>query len=146
MFVKCKKNYDEWEKSFYGFRNRILPLYKKNDLKTNSGDQQPDIPDRSEQTRFNDFLEKIKDEQRDMDMDFIEERFGYKTSEKMLQTLHNLKNRVDGNANEANLIKYYFQYFENKVKKMSEGVSKNKEKKILRIVNKILDFNFNGQN
>ena len=58
-----------------------------------------------------------------MDMDFIEERFGYKTSEKMLQTLHNLKNRVDGNANEANLIKYYFEYFENKVKKMSEGVS-----------------------
>ena len=115
-------------------------------MKTNSGDQQPDIPDRSEQTRFNDFLEQIKDEQRDMDMDFIEERFGYKTSEKMLQTLHNLKNRVDGNANEANLMKYYFEYFENKVKKMSEGVSKNKEKKILRIVNKILDFNFNGQN
>ena len=79
-------------------------------------------------------------------MDFIKERFGYKTSEKMLQTFHNLKNRVDGNASEANLIKYYFEYFENKVKKMSEDVSKNKEKKILRIVNKILDFNFNGQN
>ena len=29
---------------------------------------------------------------------------------------------------------------------MSEGVNKNKGKKILRIVNKILDFNFNGQN
>ena len=72
-----------------------------------------------------------------MDMDFIEERFGYKTSEKMLQTLHNLKNRVDGNANEANLIKYYFEYFENKVKKMSEGVSmKIKLKRCKKVLTK----------
>ena len=72
-----------------------------------------------------------------MDMDFIEERFGYKTSEKMLQTLHNLKNRVDGNANEANLIKYYFEYFENKVKKMSEGVSmKIKLKRCQKVLTK----------
>ena len=70
-------------------------------------------------------------------MDFIEERFGYKTSEKMLQTLHNLKNRVDGNANEANLIKYYFEYFENKVKKMSEGVSmKIKLKRCQKVLTK----------
>ena len=72
-----------------------------------------------------------------MDMDFIEERFGYKTSEKMLQTLNNLKNRVDGNANEANLIKYYFEYFENKVKKMSEGVSmKIKLKRCQKVLTK----------
>ena len=72
-----------------------------------------------------------------MDMNFIEERFGYKTSEKMLQTLHNLKNRVDGNANEANLIKYYFEYFENKVKKMSEGVSmKIKLKRCQKVLTK----------
>ena len=72
-----------------------------------------------------------------MDMDFIEERFGYKTSEKMLQTLHSLKNRVDGNANEANLIKYYFEYFENKVKKMSEGVSmKIKLKRCQKVLTK----------
>ena len=72
-----------------------------------------------------------------MDMDFIEERFGYKTSEKMLQTLHNLKNRVDGNANEANLIIYYFEYFENKVKKMSEGVSmKIKLKRCQKVLTK----------
>ena len=79
----------------------------------------------------------MKEEQRDMDMDFIEERFGYKTSEKMLQTLNNLKNRVDGNANEANLIKYYFEYFENKVKKMSEGVSmKIKLKRCQKVLTK----------
>ena len=52
MFIKMEKNYDGWEKTFCGFRNRILPFYKKYDMKTNSGDQQPDIPDRSEQTNL----------------------------------------------------------------------------------------------
>ena len=34
-----KKIYDGWEKIVYGFKNAILPLSKKDDMKTDSGDQ-----------------------------------------------------------------------------------------------------------
>ena len=37
---KIVKNiYDGWEKIVYGFKNEILPLPKKDDMKTDSGDQ-----------------------------------------------------------------------------------------------------------
>ena len=35
-----KKIYDGWEKIVYGFKNRILPLSKEGDMKTDSADQQ----------------------------------------------------------------------------------------------------------
>ena len=37
-------------------------------MKTDSGVQQPDILDSSKQTKFNDFLEHIKEEQKNIDM------------------------------------------------------------------------------
>ena len=64
----------------------------------------------------------------------------------MAQTLNNLKSRVYSNANEANSIEYNFNYFGYKVKKMPEGFDKNKGKKILKMVNKILDFNLMNKN
>ena len=51
-----KKNYDGQEKIVYGFKNEILPLSKKEDMKTDSGAQQPDILDSPEQTKLNDFF------------------------------------------------------------------------------------------
>ena len=61
------------EKNIYGFKNGILPLFKKDDMKTDSGDQKPDILDTSEETKSNDFLKQVKEEQRDMDMDLFGE-------------------------------------------------------------------------
>ena len=144
--LKIKKNiYDGLEKNIYGFKNGILPLFKKDDMKTDSGDQKPGILDTSEETKSNDFLKQVKEEQRDMDMDLFGEQFGYKTPDEMLQTFKNLKNRADNNFSEANLTEYSSERFGNRVKKMTENVYKNEGKKILRIINKIFDFNFSEQ-
>ena len=141
-----KNIYDRQKKIVSGFKNGILLLSKKDDMKNHSGDEEPDILDTTEQTKFNDFFQQVREHEKDRDMNFSEEQVVYKIPSKMLQTLHNLKNRVNNsNANEVNLIECNFEYFENRVKKMSEGVNKNKGKKILRIVNKILDLNFNEQ-
>ena len=56
---------------------------------------QPDILDTNEETKFNDFLKQIKEEQKNKDMSLSEEDFNYKTPGKMLQTLHNLKRSRD---------------------------------------------------
>ena len=47
-----------------GFKNGVLPLSKMDDVKTDSNDQQPDTLDISEQIKFNDLLEQIKEEQK----------------------------------------------------------------------------------
>ena len=133
------------EKNIYRFKNGILLLFKKDDMKTDSGDQKPDILDTSEETKSNDFLKQVKEEKRNMDMDLFGEQFGYKTPDEMLQIFKNLKNRADNNFSEANLTEYSSERFGNRVKKMTENVYKNEGKKILRIINKILDFNFNEQ-
>ena len=73
-------------------------------------------------------------------MSLFKELFGYKTPDKKLQTLHNLK-RVDSYNQEEFSIENIIVNFGNKVKKMPEGVNKNKGKEILKIVSKILDFN-----
>ena len=72
-------------------KNGILPLPKKDDMKTDSGDQQLDILERPEQRRSNDFLSQIKEERNNIDMSSFEEVFGLKMPDKMLQILHNLK-------------------------------------------------------
>ena len=75
-------------------------------------------------------------------MDLFKEVFGYKLLDKMLETLHDLK-RVDSYNQEVFSIEGIIVNFGNKVKKMPEGVDKNKGKEILKIVCKILDFNLN---
>ena len=50
-----KDFYDGWEKSVYGFRNGTLPLSKIDDMKTESGDQEPDILETTKQKKFNYF-------------------------------------------------------------------------------------------
>ena len=50
-----KDFYDGWEKSVYGFRNGTLPLSKIDDMKTENGDQEPDILETTKQKKFNYF-------------------------------------------------------------------------------------------
>ena len=75
-------------------------------------------------------------------MDLFEGVFGYDTPEKLLQTLHSLK-RVDSYNQEAFSIEDMAVRFGDRVKKMPEGAEKNKGKKILKTVSKILDFSLN---
>ena len=138
-----KTFYDWWEKIVYGFKNGILLLPKKDDMTTDSGDQELDILDTPDQRRFNDFLSQIKGEQKYIDMSFLK-RFLVIKRLTNVQTLHNLK-RVDSYNQEAFSIENIAN-FGNKVKNMPEGVNKNKGKEILKIVSIILDFNLNEQN
>ena len=56
MILKNAKHfYDGSKKIVYGLRNGILPLSKKDDMKSDLSDQQPDILDAPVQTELNDF-------------------------------------------------------------------------------------------
>ena len=67
-------------------------------MKTNIGDQQPDILDTPEQKKINDFLSQIKEKQKSIDMNLFK-----KFLVLMVLTLRNLK-RVDSYNQEAFLI------------------------------------------
>ena len=67
-------------------------------MKTNIGDQQPDILDTPEQKKINDFLSQIKEKQKSIGMNLFK-----KFLVLMVLTLRNLK-RVDSYNQEAFLI------------------------------------------
>ena len=67
-------------------------------MKTNIGDQQPDILDTPEQKKINDFLSQIKEKQKSIDMNLFK-----KFLVLMVLSLRNLK-RVDSYNQEAFLI------------------------------------------
>ena len=75
-----------------------MPPSEKVDVKTNIGDQQPDILDTPEQKKINDFLSQIKEKQKSIDMNLFK-----KFLVLMVLTLRNLK-RVDSYNQEAFLI------------------------------------------
>ena len=75
-----------------------MPPSKKVDVKTNIGDQQPDILDTPEQKKINDFLSQIKEKQKSIDMNLFK-----KFLVLMVLTLRNLK-RVNSYNQEAFLI------------------------------------------
>ena len=86
-------------------------------------------------------MEQIKEEQRDIDMNLFEKNFDYKAPDKMAQVLFDSRSKGDY-YKEATCLEHFF-FLGNKVKKVPEGVIKNKEKKTLRVVIKILDFYLN---
>ena len=79
-----------------------------------------------------------------MDMNLFKQVFGFDTPDQMLQNVHSLK-RADSYNQEPFLIEDIVMDFGGSVKIMSEGVDKDKRKKMLKIVSKILDFNLNKQ-
>ena len=89
-----EKNYDAWENIVYGFTNWILQLFTQDDMKNDSSDQQTDILDTPEQTKFGDFLEQIK-EQKNIDMRLSSKYFPYEWPDEMLQTLYVSKSKAD---------------------------------------------------
>ena len=131
--INRKNLYDCFQKIVNGFKNGILLLFKIVGTKTDTGDQQPDTSDTYKQKKFNDFLCHIEEEQKNIDMNLFKEVFGYDTPGKMLQTLHGLK-RIDSYNQAAFLIKGIVVDFVDRIKKMSEGVDKNKGKEVLKIV------------
>ena len=54
--------HDCWKKIVSEFKNAKLPLCKKDGMKSDSGDQQPDISDALKEKRFAYFLKKIREQ------------------------------------------------------------------------------------
>ena len=71
VFKNIKIFHEVWEKIVCGLKNGILPLSKKVCVKTDSDDQQPNILDISKQKKFNDFLCQIKEEQKNIDIVYL---------------------------------------------------------------------------
>ena len=93
----------------------------------------------SEQKEFNDFLQWIKERQKNIDMNLFKKEFDYETPEKMLEYLHSLETTDDYNQG-TSLIEESFTDFKNMVEDMSESDEKNMGIKIFKIVDKILEF------
>ena len=121
--------YDRREKIVYEFKNVKLSLSKKEDMKTDSSDQQPDTSDTPKQTKFNDFLKLIKEEQTNIDMRLFKKYFPYRTPDKMAQVLHNSKSKA-GNHSEVNLIFSGFDHISKKVEEMPKDVRTEQVKKM----------------
>ena len=90
-----KNLYDGWEKIVYGFKKGILSFSKKDDVKTDSSDQELDISDTPKQKEFNYFLEQIKGEQRNIDMKLFSKYFPYKRPDRMVELLYASKSKAD---------------------------------------------------
>ena len=63
-------------------------------MKTDSSDQQTDILDMTEQTKFDDFLEQIK-EKKNIDMRLSSNYFPYEWPDEIIQTLYDSKSNAD---------------------------------------------------
>ena len=120
----------EGEKIVYGFKNEVLPLSKKDDIKTDS----------SEQKKFDDFLEQTREEQKYVDMKLLDKYFPYGRPDEMVQDLFDSKSKVD-NRDKLVLIHSSFDNIADKADKQPPSTNKQEFVKILRIVNKILAFN-----
>ena len=121
--------YDRREKIVYEFKNVKLSLSKKEDMKTDSSDQQPDTSDTPKQTKFNDFLKLIKEEQTNIDMRLFKKYFPYRTPDKMAQVLYNSKSKAR-NHSEVNLIFSGFDHISKKVEEMPKDVRTEQVKKM----------------
>ena len=85
-----------------------------------------------EQKEFNDFLEQIKEEQKNIDINWFKNVFNYETPGKMLKYLHSLET-TDNYNQITSLIEENFTDFKDEVEIMSEGDKENKGIKILNI-------------
>ena len=113
-------------------------------MKTDSGDQKPDMLDTPAQVKLNDFLEQIKEEQMNIELKIFRKYFPYKRSDRLAHILKKLKSKTD-NGNEVNFINIGVKLFGDKVKEFPTGTNEKEEIKILDAVNKILIFNKQNQ-
>ena len=108
----------------------------KNHLKKLKKSYLPTTPGQKE---LNNFLKQIKEEQKNIDIVWFKNEFNYEMPNKMLEYLHGLKRTEDCNQ-ATSIIEESFTDFKDMVEDTSESDEKNKEIKILNIVDKILNF------
>ena len=84
------------------------------------------MPEKPEQKKFNNFLEKIKQKQKNINMSLFEEYFNYKSPDKMLKYVHSLETTDDYNKVKS-LIDKSFINFGDKVKVFQKAIKKTME-------------------
>ena len=85
--------------------------------------QKDNLSETPEQKEFNDFLEQIKEEQKNIDTNWFKNVFNYETPGKMLKYLHSLET-TDNYNQITSLIEENFTDFKDEVEIMSEGDKK----------------------
>ena len=106
--------------------------------------QRVNLPAIAEQKGFNNFLEQIKEEQKNVDMRLFRDVFNYETPDEMLEYLDSFK-EIDNYNQATSPIEENFADFQDMVEVMSEDNEKNKITKILNIVDQIFNFISNEQ-
>ena len=84
------------------------------------------MSEKPEQKKFNNFLEKIKQKQKNINMSLFEEYFNYKSPDKMLKYVHSLETTDDCNKVKS-LIDKSFINFGDKVKVFQKAIKKTME-------------------
>ena len=84
------------------------------------------MSEKPEQKKFNNFLEKIKQKQKNINMSLFEEYFNYKSPNKMLKYVHSLETTDDYNKVKS-LIDKSFINFGDKVKVFQKAIKKTME-------------------
>ena len=84
------------------------------------------MSEKPEQKKFNNFLEKIKQKQKNINMSLFEEYFNYKSPDKMLKYVHSLETTDDYNKVKS-LIDKSFINFGDKVKVFQKAIKKTME-------------------
>ena len=88
--------------------------------------QKDNLSETPEQKEFNNFLEQIKEQQNNIDMNLSKNVFNYKTPDEMLEYLHSLK-RTDDYNQATFLIEKSFTDFKDEVEIMSKSDKKTRE-------------------
>ena len=84
------------------------------------------MSEKPEQKKFNNFLEKIKQKQKNINMSLFEEYFNYKSPDKMLKYVHSLETTDDYNKVKSLLDKSFIN-FGDKVKVFQKAIKKTME-------------------
>ena len=88
--------------------------------------QRDNLSETPEQKEFNNFLEQIKEEQNNVDLNLFKIIFNYKTPDKILKYLHGLETTDEYNQ-ATSLIEESFTDFKDEVQIMSERDKKTRE-------------------
>ena len=88
--------------------------------------QKDNLSETPEQKEFNNFLEQIKEQQNNIDMNLSKNVFNHKTPDEMLEYLHSLK-RTDDYNQATFLIEKSFTDFKDEVEIMSKSDKKTRE-------------------
>ena len=141
IFQEAKKLFDLRVEIYKNMvlKEENLKFEKSIGEKVKLKNQKDSLSETSKQKKFNDFLEQIKEEPKNIDQNWFKNDFNYETPDEILEYLHSLK-KIDNYNQETSLIEESRTDFEYEVDIMSEGDKKNKGEKILNTVENILNF------